>query len=123
MKKIVIYDPAMCCSTGVCGASVDTELLRVATVIENLKQGGADIERFNLSGQPQAFVENQLINDCLKQNGPEILPITLADGEIVKTKTYPTNEEFAQWTGLALGDVPAQDDCCCSDCDCDGGCS
>ena len=23
MKKMVIYDPAMCCSTGVCGPSVD----------------------------------------------------------------------------------------------------
>ncbi|HWR41993.1 arsenite efflux transporter metallochaperone ArsD [Sporomusa sp.] len=117
MKKIVIYDPAMCCSTGVCGASVDKELLRVATVIENLKQNGADISRFNLSGQPNAFVENQLINDSLKQNGPEILPITLVDGQVAKTKGYPTNEEFAQWTGLDVNNKPKKSGCCC-----DGGC-
>lgn len=121
MKKIVIYDPAMCCSTGVCGASVDKELLRVATVIETLKRKGVDIERFNLSGQPQAFVENPVISDYLKQNGPEILPITLVDGEVVKTKTYPTNKEFSEWTGITVmskstknkGGCCGSDGCCC----------
>ena len=117
MKKIVIYDPAMCCSTGVCGASIDKELLRIAIVIEKLKQKGFDISRFNLSGQPQAFVENQLINDHLKQNGPEILPITLVNGEVAKTKSYPTNEEFSQWTGLKLKIQPKKKGCCC-----EGGC-
>ncbi len=117
MKKLAIYDPAMCCSTGVCGASVDPELLRVATVIESLKQNGADINRFNLSGQPNAFVENQLINEQLKQYGPEILPITLVDGQIAKTKSYPTNEEFAEWTGVALNIKPKKSGCCC-----EGGC-
>lgn len=115
MKKLAIYDPAMCCSTGVCGASVDPELLRVATVIESLKQNGAGISRFNLSGQPNAFVENQLINEQLKQYGPEILPITLVDGQIAKTKGYPTNEEFAEWTGVALNIKPKKSGCCCED--------
>lgn len=113
MKKIVIYDPAMCCSTGICGASIDKELLRVATVIENLKRDGADISRFNLSGEPNAFVENQLINGQLKENGPEILPITLVDGQIAKTKSYPTNEEFAQWTGLEVNNESKETGCCC----------
>ena len=117
MKKLVIYDPAMCCSTGVCGASVDKELLRVATVIENLKQNGADICRFNLSGQPNAFVENQLINEYLKQNGPEVLPITLVDGQVAKTKAYPTNEEFVEWTGVEIKNKPQKGGCCC-----EGGC-
>ena len=112
MKKILIYDPAMCCSTGVCGPSVDKELLRVATVIESLTQKGADISRFSLSGQPKAFVENQLINDQLKQNGPEILPITLVDDQIAKTKSYPTNEEFADWTGLDINIQPKKSGGC-----------
>ncbi len=29
MSVIEIFDPAMCCSTGVCGPSIDTELMRV----------------------------------------------------------------------------------------------
>jgi hypothetical protein len=118
MKKIVIYDPAMCCSTGVCGASVDKELLRVATVIETLKHKGADISRFNLSNQPDAFVKNQLINEQLKQHGPEILPITLVDGQIVKTKDYPANEEFSQWTGMEVTMKPQKSGCCCGESGC-----
>lgn len=113
MKKIAIFDPAMCCSTGVCGASVDKELLRVATVVENLKKSGADITRFNLSAEPNAFVENKLISDHLKQSGPEILPITLVDGQVVKTKAYPTNLEFAQWTGLPVKTTAKQNSCGC----------
>lgn len=115
MKSIAIYDPAMCCSTGVCGASIDKELLRVATVIENLKQKGADISRFNLSGQPEAFVANKTINEYLKQAGPEILPITLVNGHVAKTKLYPTNEEFSEWTGIKISDISKTSDCCCKD--------
>lgn len=118
MKKIEIYDPAMCCSTGVCGASVDKELLRVATVVETLKRKGAVIARFNLASQPNAFVENQLINEQLKQYGAEILPITLVDGQVVKTKSYPSNEEFTAWTGIIVHFKPKKVGCCCSD----GGC-
>jgi hypothetical protein len=33
MSKVEIFDPALCCSTGVCGPSVDPELVRVATAI------------------------------------------------------------------------------------------
>lgn len=116
MKKIVIYDPPMCCSTGVCGASVDPELLRVATVVEHLKQNGADISRFNLSGQPDAFVKNQSVKEALSKDGPEILPITVVNGQIVKTKQYPTNDELAQWTGVAVSNLTQKGGgCCCGD--------
>jgi hypothetical protein len=27
MVKMIIFDPAMCCSTGVCGPAIDPELL------------------------------------------------------------------------------------------------
>ncbi len=117
MKPIVIYDPAMCCSTGVCGPSVDTELLRVATVIENLKESGADIKRFNLSAQPEEFVKHPVISQYLKDNGPEVLPVTLVDGQVVKTKGYPTNEEFSRWTGLEIQTKAKEGGCCC-----DSGC-
>jgi hypothetical protein len=94
MKKMIIFDPAMCCSTGVCGPSVDKELLRVSTIINNLKKKGVIVERHNLTNNPQAFVDNKVINRMLLKEGIEILPITMIDGEVVKTKAYPTNEEF-----------------------------
>ncbi|MHB1392614.1 MAG: arsenite efflux transporter metallochaperone ArsD [Clostridia bacterium] len=120
MKKMIIFEPAMCCSTGVCGPSVDKELLRVSTVINNLKNNGILVERYNLSSNPQIFVDNKEINRILNNEGVEVLPVTMVDGVVVKTKTYPTDEEFSN-----LLDVPASylkaavkttsKGCCCRD--------
>ncbi|NLK42856.1 MAG: arsenite efflux transporter metallochaperone ArsD [Tissierellia bacterium] len=96
MKKMVIFDPAMCCPTGVCGPSVDKELLRVATVINRLEKKGIVVERHNLTNNPQIFVDNKLVNKVLNDKGVDILPITMVDGEIVKTREYPTNEDFVK---------------------------
>lgn len=94
MKKMIIFDPAMCCSTGVCGPSVNPELLRVAGMINNLKERGIEIERYNLTSSPQVYVDNKKVNELLNKDGVDVLPITMVDGEVVKTKSYPTNEEF-----------------------------
>lgn len=102
MKKMIIFDPAMCCSTGVCGPSVDKNLLRVSTVINNLKNKGILVERHNLTNNPQIFVDDKVINTMLLKDGVEVLPVTMVDGEVVKTKAYPTNEEF-----LNLLDLPS----------------
>lgn len=94
MKKMEIYDPALCCSTGVCGPGVDKNLLRVATLLSRLDKNGVKVERHNLTSDPKAYVDNQKVNKLLMDNGVDILPITMVEGEIVKTKEYPTNEEF-----------------------------
>lgn len=96
MKKMVIFDPAMCCSTGVCGPSVDKNLLRVSTVINRLEKKGVLVERHNLTSNPQIFVDNKQINKMLNDEGIDILPVTMVDGKVVKTKEYPTNEEFCK---------------------------
>ena len=94
MGKMIIFDPAMCCSTGVCGPSVYKNLLRVSTLINNLKNKGILVERHNLTSNPQIFVDNKVINMMLLKEGIEVLPVTMVEGEVVKTKAYPTNEEF-----------------------------
>jgi hypothetical protein len=94
MKKMIIFDPAMCCSTGVCGPSVNKELLRVATVLNSLKNKGILIERYNLANNPQIFVDNKIINEILNTKGVENLPVTMVDGVVVKEGSYPTNEEL-----------------------------
>lgn len=96
MKKMVIYDPAMCCSTGVCGPSVDKNLLRVSTLLNRLEKKGVKVERHNLSENPKAYVDNKIVNQFLVDEGVDVLPITIVDGEVVKTKEYPTNEEFVK---------------------------
>lgn len=120
MKKMVIFEPAMCCSTGVCGPSVDQDLLRVAAVINNLKNKGILIERHNLSNNPKIFVDNEKIKKMLLDEGIEILPVTMVDDVVVKTKAYPTDEEFCNLLGVpeeylkAAGKRPSNG-CCCGD--------
>ena len=66
MKKIEIFDPAMCCSTGVCGPSVDPELIRVSVAVNNLKNKGIDVTRYNLASEPDAFANNIVISQQIK---------------------------------------------------------
>jgi len=115
MSKLEIYEPAMCCSTGLCGVNVDSELLRVSTTIDALKKKGAIIERFNLTSAPKAFVDNKTVNEYINKNGAKALPVILVNGEIVKTKVYPTNEEFEKWCGIKLdGSKNNSNGCGCS---------
>jgi len=105
MSKIEIYDPAMCCSSGVCGPGVDKELIRVSTLINSLALEGKDIRRYGLSDNPQAFVTSKAVNDMILNEGVEALPITVVDGEITKKGSYPSNEEFAAWVGMSKDEL------------------
>lgn len=96
-----IFEPAMCCSTGLCGVGVDQELLRISTVLNGMEKNGVKVERFNLSSAPQEFVTNKIVNKYIKEKGVDGLPATILDGEIVISGRYPTNEEF-----MKLLDVP-----------------
>ncbi len=95
--KVEIYDPALCCPTGVCGPSVDPELTRMATAIFLLEKKGFDIKRFNLASEPAKFAENKAVNTLLHEKGPEALPITLVNGEVQKAGSYPSNTELSSW--------------------------
>lgn len=61
MPSIQIFDPALCCSTGVCGVEVDQNLVNFAADVDWAKQHGAQVERFNLAQQPLAFAENPTV--------------------------------------------------------------
>lgn len=122
MKKMMIFEPPMCCSTGLCGPSVNSELLRVAAAINKLTDKGMLIERYNLNSNPQKFVENIEINKMLNENGAKILPITMVDGVIVKTKTYPTNKEFCKLLGISEKYLEVTIKKPSKGCGCKGGC-
>ena len=106
MKTIEIFDPAMCCPTGLCGPNINPDLMRVAAVLENLKRRGVHIARHNLRDEPQLYVDNKTVNDYLMKEGADGLPVTLVDGEIVVTKKYPTTKQLSEWTGVNLDIVP-----------------
>ena len=102
MKKMQIFETAMCCSTGLCGVGVDPELLRISTVLSSLKKNGVEVQRFNLSGSPQEFVDNKVVNSFINEKGVEDLPITVLDGEIMLIGRYPTNEELMKLLNVPM---------------------
>lgn len=109
MKKLQIYEPAMCCSTGLCGVGVDPELLRISTVLSTLDKNDVKVDRFNLSNSPQEFIKNKDVNLLIKSKGMDVLPLTVLDGEIVITGRYPTNEEFVKYLNVPrsfIGEQP-----------------
>lgn len=128
MKKMQIFEPAMCCSTGVCGVGVDSELLRISTVLNTLDKNSTKVERYNLSSAPQVFVTNKVVNNYIKNMGVDGLPVSLLDGEIVITGRYPTNDEFTRLldlpTGLLSKDSSAEEivNAEAGQCDCSSGC-
>lgn len=99
--RIEVYDPPMCCSTGVCGPSIDPALIQFAADLEWLQGQGVTVERFNLSQQPGAFAHTALVKEALATNGNDCLPLTLADDRIVCQGRYPSREMLAGFAGLA----------------------
>jgi chaperonin GroEL (HSP60 family) len=108
MKKMQIFEPAMCCSTGLCGVGVDPELLRISTVLNSLKKNGINIERYNLSNAPHEFINCKAVNQLISGKGVDKLPVTVLDDEIIITGRYPTNEEFVKLLNIPMSYVGEQ---------------
>jgi len=102
MAVIQVFDPALCCSTGVCGVDVDQTLVTFATNVDWLKQNGGTIERYNLAQQPLVFAENPVVKAYLEQSGQEALPLILVDGAIALAGRYPRRGELARWSKVSL---------------------
>ncbi|MBL8813362.1 MAG: arsenite efflux transporter metallochaperone ArsD [Planctomycetaceae bacterium] len=102
-----IYDRPMCCSTGICGPSVDPVLPRFAADLDVLRKAGVIVDRYNLAQQPQAFVENAEIQTLMASAGVDVLPVTVVNGRVVSRGLYPSLELLQQWTGVAGNTVPA----------------
>ena len=100
MKKIEVFDPSLCCSTGVCGVDVDQALVNFAADANWAKQNGAQIESFNLAQQPQAFADNATVKAFLQRSGQDALPLILVDGEVALAGRYPKRAELALWIGI-----------------------
>ena len=103
MTNITVYDPAMCCSTGICGAEVDQKLVTFAADLDWLKSQGVAVTRINLSQEPTKFAENATVKSVLETAGVDGLPIVLV-GEVMRSSgRYPARMELAKLTGLACG--------------------
>ncbi|MHC1767364.1 MAG: arsenite efflux transporter metallochaperone ArsD [Verrucomicrobiia bacterium] len=101
LAKLEVFDPAMCCSTGVCGPNVDPKLVQFAADLDWLKSQGVPVERYNLSQSPAAFAANATVKTTLEKHGTDCLPLVLVGGDVASVGGYPTRVELAAWSGLA----------------------
>jgi len=128
MPSIHVYEPALCCNTGVCGPDPAQELVTFTADLKHLKDRGGDIARHNLAGDVQAFAQSEAARGFLQTAGSEGLPLVLVDGVTVLTGRYPTRTELLRWAGLEAGAEPtgatpvAAAGCCGSSADPSGCC-
>lgn len=92
--EVAVYDPAMCCSTGVCGPSVDPGLLAFARDLRWLAKQGVSVHRFGLSQEPDAFVQQPRVLGLMQAFGDNALPATLVNGEVLAHGRYPSRDEL-----------------------------
>ena len=108
--RLEVFDPPLCCPTGLCGPSVDPALVRFSADLAWLSEQGIGVERFNLAQQPQAFAANYRVAAELARAGVAALPLVLCEGEVVAAGSYPSREELATAAGLpaAVSEPPAR---------------
>ena len=93
---VAVYDPAMCCPTGVCGPGVDPALLQIARDLRWLQANGVTVQRVGLSQEPAVFVNTPRVAGLLQAFGDQALPATLVNGEVLVHGRYPTREELVR---------------------------
>ena len=114
MKILKIYDPAMCCSSGVCGPNVNEKLVQLSGFLKGLDKDGYQVERYNLSQEPSAYVQNQQVAQILKDKGTDALPLIFVDDEVVCSGEYPSIDELAELLKVGCMDVDETSSCCSS---------
>lgn len=102
MAVVRVFDPPMCCSTGVCGPTVDPELARFSADLDWLKKQGVEVERYNLSQQPGAFASASVVKEALSARGNGCLPLVLVDDRIAVEGAYPSRDTLAALSGVVV---------------------
>ena len=107
MKKLQVFEPPMCCPTGVCGPNPDPVLPRFAADLHWLAGQGVAVERYNLAQEPQAFAANETVKAALAKYGNGCLPLILVNDAIMSRGSYPARKELARFVGLQDEEDPS----------------
>jgi hypothetical protein len=99
--KIVIYDPPMCCPSGLCGPNPDPRLIDLQNTIFQVKQLGAEVERYIITQAPDKFRENPDVIKLIQAGELKALPITTLNERVIKSGSYPTLVELKNLLGKA----------------------
>jgi hypothetical protein len=91
---VEFFDPPMCCPTGLCGPTLDQTLLDVNEMILSLQRDNVRVERYQMSGNPNAFLSNAEVMKLVRDKQMEALPIIVVRGKVIKVGAYPSGEEI-----------------------------
>ena len=93
MRILEVFDPPMCCPTGLCGPTIDPLLLDVSEMVLKLNSQGVAVKRYLMAQQPQAFLNNAEVYRLVREKQLAALPITTVNGRVIKVGAYPTLAE------------------------------
>lgn len=99
---VELFDPPMCCPTGLCGPALDQSLLDVNDLIVTLKAQGISVERYQMTSHPQRFTSNPDVMRLVREQQMAALPICVVRGRVLTAGAYPT---LAEVTGALDGDL------------------
>ena len=100
MKKLTVFDPAMCCDTGVCGVDPEAVLVEFAADLAWLQKNGVEVQRHNIAQEPGAFVENPVVKAEINATGEACLPLLVLEGQVISRGVYPQREQLQAWMGM-----------------------
>lgn len=90
---VEIFDPPLCCPTGLCGPTLDQTLLDVSEMILALKAEQVRIERYQMASHPHNFLNNAEVMGLVRERQMEALPVTVVQGKVIKAGAYPSLAE------------------------------
>jgi len=99
---VQIFDPPMCCPTGVCGPTLDQTLLDVNEIVLALQKQDVSVDRYQMTSHPQAFLNNADVMKLVRERQMEALPITVVSGHVIKVGAYPSMDEVKQHLNGAI---------------------
>ncbi len=91
---VELFDPPMCCPTGLCGPTLDQTLLDVSEMVVALQHENLRVERYQMTSHPNAFLSNVQVMKLVREKQMEALPITVVRGQVVKVGAYPSADEI-----------------------------
>lgn len=97
---VEVYDPPMCCPSGVCGPDPDPQQARFSADLAWLRRRGIEVRRHNLAREPLDFAKNADVKRLMTENNGDGLPVILAGGKVMKHGAYPSRGELAHWLDL-----------------------
>lgn len=108
MTRLDVFDPPMCCSSGVCGPTVNPLLAAFSADLQWLSAQGVEVVRHNLAESPEDFVGNDTVRALLSHEGDACLPVVLVNGEVLGTGSYPRRDDLARASGLVAATSPVK---------------